>query len=384
MHVPKLSGGMAQAQEVPVRVALIFGGRSVEHHVSVRSARTVLAALSSAGHDVLCLGINEAGVWHDPAVSRAVLEADLKDHPALPPGGGIAGSVRHLLDAHVDVVFPIVHGTFGEDGALQGLCEMIDVPYVGCGVSASAVAMDKVLSKRLFQAAGLPVVPFAAINRQQFDSAASDEERLACLRGFADGPYPLFVKPSVGGSSVGCKLVKTRTELLSSIAFALRFDEVALVERGVKAREVEVAVLGAQASSMEASLIGEIIPGSEFYDYEDKYLKDDARLLAPAPVTEALASRLRETAIHAMAAIGGYGLARVDFFLMDDGSFFLNEINTLPGFTSVSMYPRLWELSGVPLPHLVSRLVELAQQRHGRAQRTQQSLRDFVASVAPT
>jgi D-alanine-D-alanine ligase len=238
--------------------------------------------------------------------------------------------------------------------------------------------MDKVLSKQAFAAAGIPVVPWATVDRGAFAARG-----LADVKAFVDAEaLPLFVKPAVGGSSVGCVKVKDKAALKDAVAFALRFDETALIERGVKAREVEIAVLGLTASSMQASVPGEIVPGGDFYDYADKYLKDDAKLLAPALVDDATTARLKEAAIKAMGAIGGSGLARVDFFLRDDGSFFLNEINTLPGFTSVSMYPRLWGLSGVPLAELCDRLVRLGVERHARRAATDEALRAFVAEVA--
>ncbi len=343
--------------------------------MSVRSARTVVEGTRAAGHDVVPVYVDEAGCFHDAATSAGVLQAQR----ALPPGPTRpAHSLRHLVDAGLDVVFPIIHGTHGEDGTLQGMLEMLDLPYVGCATTASAVAMDKLLSKRLFAAAGIPVVPWAAVTRSDFERRGLDG-----VRGFVAGEaLPLFVKPAVGGSSVGCVKVKTREALSEAVAFALRFDEVALIERGVAAREVEIAVLGADAATMEASVPGEIVPGGDFYDYADKYLKDDARLLAPAPVDAATTATLQQQAIAAMAAIGGAGLARVDFFLLADGTVYLNEINTLPGFTSVSMYPRLWALSGVPLPALCDRLVRLAVERRERRAHIDASLRAFVAGAA--
>jgi D-alanine-D-alanine ligase len=358
-----------------MRVGVVFGGRSVEHLVSIRSARTVCEGVAAAGHDVVAVYVDEAGAFRDASASARVLESQR----ALPPGDDRpAGSLRHLVDARLDVVFPIIHGTGGEDGTLQGMLEMLDIPYVGCATTASAVAMDKLLSKRLFAAAGIPVVPWASVTRGDFERRGLED-----IRAFVDGEsLPLFVKPAVGGSSVGCVKVKERSALADAVAFALRFDDVALIERGVVAREVEIAVLGADASTMAASVPGEIVPGGDFYDYADKYLKDDAKLLAPAPVDEATTKRLQDAAVAAMAAIGGAGLARVDFFLLGDGTVYLNEINTLPGFTSVSMYPRLWGLSGVPLPALCDRLVRLAVERKARRARIDASLREFVAGVA--
>jgi D-alanine-D-alanine ligase len=354
-----------------MRVGLVFGGKSVEHVVSVRSARTVHDGLKQAGHEVIPLAVAENGAWLPPADGARVLAGTDKAVP-VPPEDARA-SVRHVLAAQVDAVFPIIHGTFGEDGTLQGFFEILDIPYVGCGVAASAVAMDKLMSKRAFEAAGLPVVPYAVVTRRAFEADA-----VAALEGSAKLSEPLFVKPSVGGSSVGCKLVKTRAELAAAVQFALSFDDTVLVEKGVRAREVEIAVLGAQGA-LSASVLGEIVPGNEFYDYEDKYLNDSAKLLAPAPVEPALAARIQSLATRAMDAIGGAGLARVDFFVEKEGpGVWLNEINTLPGFTTISMYPRLWGLSGVPLPQLCDRLVALAVERQAQKRRLEDSTRRFV------
>ena len=356
-----------------MRVGVVFGGRSVEHLVSIRSATTVCEGLAAAGHTVVPLYADEAGCFVDEATSTTVLR-EQRPHVT---GSTPRASLHHLTNATLDAVFPIIHGTFGEDGTLQGLLEMLAIPYVGCSTAASAVAMDKVLSKRVFSSAGIPVVPWTSIDRATFAATGVDS-----IAAFVDAEtLPLFVKPAVGGSSVGCVKVKERGALSDAIAFALHFDTVALIERGVAAREVELAVLGASGSSMQASVPGEIVPGADFYDYADKYLKNDAKLLAPAPVEGAVLNRLQAAATAAMVAIGGAGLARVDFFLLPDGSYYLNEINTLPGFTSVSMYPLLWSLSGVPLPELCDRLVQYAVQRHAEQAATDGALRKFVAAV---
>jgi D-alanine-D-alanine ligase len=355
-----------------MKVGLVFGGRSVEHVVSVRSARTVLDALRTAGHAVTALGIAESGAWLPADVSMRCLEGNDKALPASTQAP--RASLAHLLSAPVDVAFPIVHGTYGEDGTMQGLFEMLDLPYVGCGVLASAVAMDKLMSKHLFEAAGLPTVPWTSTTRLLFE-----RDPRAALAATATLDAPLFVKPAVGGSSVGCRLVKDRTQLVDAVRFALRFDDTALVEKGVAAREIEVAVLGGTADLL-ASAIGEIVPGNDFYDYEDKYLKDDAKLVAPAPLDQGTADEVKRLGVLAMNALGGSGLARVDFFLVGN-QLFLNEINTLPGFTSISMYPRLWALAGVPLPELVDRLVRIGVARHHNKARIDESLKEFVASV---
>jgi len=336
------------------RVGLVFGGRSVEHEVSINSARSVASGLQQAGHEVVPLGIAPDGCWLPPAESQPALDGQLSALPA--PGGPIAPSLRHLLEARVEVVFPLVHGTWGEDGTLQGLCEMLGLPYVGCGVLPSAVAMDKLQAKRLLAAAGVPVVEFRAASRQRFEA-----DPQAFLASCAELPLPLFVKPSVGGSSVGVQKVKTADALEAAVRLALRFDDQVLVERGVQGRELEVAVLGLH--DLEASRVGEIVPGAEFYDYADKYLTDAAQLIAPAELEGFVEERIRQQAIDAFAAIGGWGMARVDFLLEGDKPY-VNEINSIPGFTRISMYPRLWALTGVPLPMLVDRLVDIALRRH--------------------
>ena len=360
-------------------VGVVFGGRSVEHQVSIRSARTVVRSLREAGHTVTPLGIAQDGCWIDAEASEAVIARDAtREIPPLELPA--APTLRHLLASGVEVVFPILHGTWGEDGTFQGLCEMLDLAYVGPGVTASALAMDKVLSKRQLAAAGVPVVEFETATRRQFEAAPAMFLAACVLL-----PFPLFVKPSVGGSSVGIRKVTQGAELEEAIRFAFRFDDVVLVERGVVGRELECAVLGYR--EVAASAVGEIIPGNEFYDYADKYLQDTAGLVAPADLPEAVSSRLRKIAVEAFTALGGVGLARVDFLLEgkgEDGELFVNEINTLPGFTSISMYPRLWEISGLPLPGLVDRLVKIALDRHRDRRRLDEGIKDFLAELSRT
>jgi D-alanine-D-alanine ligase len=353
------------------KVGLVFGGRSVEHLVSVQSARAVSQGLEAAGHEVVPLGITEDGCWVSAEAARDAL-AGGRDALAA-TGGAIRKSLAPLLEADVDVLFPIVHGTFGEDGALQGLAEMLDLPYVGAGVAASAIAMDKILCKRQLEAAGIPVVEYWTV-----DAAVFAQDRAAALAELAGADMPLFIKPAVGGSSVGIKRVAEPAELEEAVAFALQFHDQILIERGVNGRELECAVLGHGA--MEASVIGEIVPGRDFYDYEDKYLGDTATLIAPADLSEDKAGELREMATRAFAAIGGSGMARVDFFLEGE-RLYINEINTLPGFTRISMYPRLWGLSGLPLERLVDRLVQLALERHGERRRMDAAIRGFVEEI---
>jgi len=355
------------------KVGLIFGGRSVEHRVSVTSARTVASALGDAGHHVIPLGIGPDGCWLDPSVAAPALAGELDE---LPPGGEpVAGTLRVVVGAGTEVLFPIVHGTWGEDGTLQGLCEMLDLPYVGTGVASSAVAMDKLFCKRLLAAAGVPVVDFEAVAAGEVEAGPEAvAERLARL------PTPLFVKPSNGGSSVGIRKVSDRAELLDAVRHALRFDDRVVVEKGIDGRELECAVLGYRR--IEASAIGEIVPGKEFYDYADKYVDDGARLIAPAELPGGVTERIRRQAVRAFEAINGWGMGRVDFLLEAPDRLYLNEINTLPGFTAISMYPRLWELSGVPIAELVDRLVAIAVDRHRDRRRLDRGIKEWIAELA--
>ncbi len=354
------------------RVGLIFGGRSVEHKVSVTSARTVAAGLEAAGHEVIPFGIALDGCWLAPAAAAPALAGEV--NVLEEAGQPIAPSLARLGQADIDVAFPIVHGTWGEDGTLQGLLEIHGLPYVGAGVTASAVAMDKVLCKRVLQTAGVPVVESIALRRQQFE-----EDEAGVLTECTVLPSPWFVKPSVGGSSVGIRRVEGLGDLLEAIAFAFRFDDTILVEREVKGRELECSVLG--YPKLEASTVGEIVPGADFYDYADKYLDDNAGLLIPAELDADLEVRLRETAIAAFSALGGFGMARVDFLVPESGELFVNEINTLPGFTSISMYPKLWEASGLSLAELTHRLVEGALARHEDRNRLDAGIKDWVAEL---
>jgi D-alanine-D-alanine ligase len=376
------------------RVGVVFGGRSVEHEVSVRSARTVVRGLIEAGHEVVPLGIGPDGRWIDGDTSASALSGELSRLPTAAGGsdadsdagtfagtsaggGAVLDSLSHLLGAFPEVIFPIVHGTWGEDGTLQGFFEILDLPYVGAGVTASALAMDKLLAKRQLDAEGLPVLPWRGIRREDFEA---DPGAFAAECG--ELGYPLFVKPSVGGSSVGVRKVPDPACFESSVRFALRFDDSVLVERAVAGgRELECAVLGYRR--LEASELGEIVPGNEFYDYEDKYLTDDARLIAPAELEPEESDRLRDLACRAFAALGGTGLARVDFLkeVGDDGAVWINEINTLPGFTEISMYPRLWGVSGLPLPDLVDRLVTVALERHRDRKRLDEGIKEWLAGL---
>lgn len=351
-----------------MKVGLIFGGRSAEHRVSVVSARTVAAALEAAGHQVVPLAIGQDGSWQQTALGAGALRGEMD----LLPGGTerVAPSLAHLLASGVEMTFPLVHGTWGEDGTLQGLFEMLDLPYVGAGVTASALAMDKHLCKVVLERAGIPVVEWDTISRGE---AVDPDAALTEL-----GP-PFFVKPSVGGSSVGVERVESRSALGEAVERALAFDERILIERAVRGRELECSVLGYR--EIEASRVGEIVPGHQFYDYFDKYVEDTADLRIPADLEPALEDALRDTAARAFEAIGGHGMARVDFLVEDGDRIFVNEINTLPGFTSISMYPKLWEATGVPIETLVERLVEIAVERHTDRRRLDRGIKSFLDSL---
>jgi D-alanine-D-alanine ligase len=347
-----------------LRVGLVFGGRSVEHEVSVASATSILRALDPTRYEVSLLAVDRHGRWHLGAPSLppdAALQGELVSLPAAPSHGALLaaapGGQREV--ARLDVIFPIVHGRGGEDGTLQGLLELAEVPYVGSGVLGSALQMDKEVAKRLLRAAGLPVVPWLPVRAAELSGG---RERLAS-RLLAEIGLPAFVKPANSGSSVGISRVARREELIPALEEAARYDRKLLVERGVDAREIEVALLGGEV--LEASVPGEIRTSHEFYDYEAKYVAEDTELLVPAPLSEAQAERARELAILSARALEGAGLARVDFLMeRASGELFVNEVNSLPGFTESSMFPRLWAASGLAYPALLDRLIELALERH--------------------
>lgn len=356
----------------PRRVGLLFGGRSVEHEVSIVSARGVDAAMARTSLTCVPLGVAGDGRWLSPEASRRVLagraarvdpsaEAEDGIRVVLDPGGrGLLrlssdGSTRAL---EIDVLFPLVHGWGGEDGRLQGALELACVPYVGSGVLASAAGMDKAVAKEIFAAHGIDVVPWILVTRFDWSSApARVRERVAGEIGF-----PAFVKPANGGSSVGVSKVREVAALDRAIAHALAHDRRVVVERGVDAREIECAVLGNDAP--EASGLGEIAPAGEFYDYAAKYLDAGSTLTIPADLPGEATTRIRELALRAYRALDLCGFSRVDFLVeRPTGRPYLNEVNTLPGFTPISMFPKLWEASGVPFERLVERLVDLAFER---------------------
>jgi D-alanine-D-alanine ligase len=356
---------------------VIFGGRSGEHEVSLASAASVLSAIDPERYEVVPMGIAKDGQWlvgGDPL--RALAEAAgvrlaLPPAPApsdasagralarVPTAGGLPAGVA----ARLDVVFPVIHGPYGEDGTLQGLLELADVAYVGANVLASAVGMDKDTMKAVFRAHGLPVVPHVVVREHEW----AEERDAVSRRVDRELGYPCFVKPSNLGSSVGISKVRQASELAAAVTVALGHDRKVLVERAVVAREIEVSVLG--NDHPEASVPGEIRPGKEWYDYEAKYTDGIAEVVIPAPLSDALVREFQRLAVAAFRAIDAAGLARVDFFLEGESRIWVNEINTIPGFTRFSAYPRLWEASGLPYPKLVDRLIELALERHAGKRR---------------
>jgi D-alanine-D-alanine ligase len=386
-----------------LRVGVLFGGRSGEHEVSLLSAASVINAIDRSKFDVVPIGITKEGHWltaeraerllgtkqteerhlraGDPQATPGAALLAKGDEVLVPPipsaeslvpfstqsGGGAPSPI------HVDVIFPVLHGTFGEDGTIQGLLELADIPYVGAGVLGSAAGMDKDVMKKLFAAAGLPIVKHMTILRSQWEKDAKRTQKLIekSLK------YPVFVKPANLGSSVGISKAHDKKELGPAIEEAAKFDRKIVIEQGVgskktKAREIEVSVLG--NDSPQASIAGEIVPAAEFYDYNAKYVDEGSKLLIPAKLPKSKMKQLQELAVRAFQAVDCSGLARVDF-LMDpkSGKLWVNEINTMPGFTAISMYPKLWAASGLEYTTLISRLVELALQRHADKKRNRYS-----------
>ncbi len=388
-----------------LRVGILFGGRSGEHEVSLLSAASVLKAIDRKKFDVVPIGITKQGHWLAATDAQGLLEGDTSeiarrlragDPDATPgakllqegiptlmapePANGATSSKAALAaaanPAMLDVVFPVLHGTFGEDGTIQGLFELAGIAYVGSGVLGSSAGMDKDVMKRLFAQAGLPIVKHVTILRGDWEK--SPKKAIAQVEKALK--YPVFVKPANLGSSVGISKAHNRKELGPALDEAAKFDRKLVIEQGVggamrggklgvKARELEVAVLG--NDDPKASVVGEIIPGKEFYDYEAKYLSEGSVPVIPAKLTRAESKQIREMAVAAFRACELSGLARVDFLMEPDGKrrIYVNEVNTMPGFTQISMYPKLWEASGVPYTELITRLIEFALERDGEKKR---------------
>src|SRR6266700_5986268 len=393
-----------------LRVGILFGGRSGEHEVSLLSAASVLGALDKSKYEVVPIGITKEGRWLTSAEAEKLLNGKTPEHEArhlragdpettpaaavlaageavvVPPepkksGGSLAPFqtdpplTRRASDRaiNVDIIFPVLHGTFGEDGTIQGLLELADIPYVGAGVLGSAAGMDKDIMKALFRAAGLAIVKHVTILRSNWESQPKKAQKLVESK----LKYPVFVKPANLGSSVGISKARDRKELGPAIDEAAKFARKIVIEEGVggkkrKAREIECSVLGNDKPA--ASIPGEIVPSTEFYDYNAKYLDEGSQLIIPAKLTRAQTKNVQELAIAAFQAVDCSGLARVDF-LMDPVSkkFYVNEINTMPGFTAISMYPKLWAASGLAYPELIDRLIELGLARHADKNKNQYS-----------
>lgn len=365
-----------------LRLGIVFGGRSGEHEISLRSTRSVFRALDEDKYEKIPIAISKSGHWYSGSDALEKLEqgqlAGLVPVTFLAEPGNRNlyrrnedGTLEVL--AEVDIVFPVLHGTFGEDGTIQGLFEMAEMPYVGAGVLASSVGMDKVLFKDIMKSWNIPIVDYVLLTgvdiSSDFDFMLEKAETVA--------PYPLFTKPVNQGSSVGVSKCKNRSELIEGLLDAAQYDRRVMVEKGIDAREIEVSVLGNEMP--EASIAGEVVPGDEFYSYRAKYIYDTSELLIPAPLDDETHEEIRSLAVNAFKAIDGAGMARVDFLLdRITGEAYVNEVNTIPGFTSISMYPKLWEATGLPYAELLDRLVSLALERHGQKM---QLLRSYEVGV---
>jgi len=391
-----------------IRIGILFGGRSGEHEVSLLSAASVFSAIDKSKYEVVPIGITKQGHWVTAVDAERLLKGKAADHeerhlragdPEATPGAAVLATgesvvvppephqpgssmaafqtdnaiFRRAADRtiNVDIIFPVLHGTFGEDGTIQGLLELADLPYVGAGVLGSASGMDKDIMKALFRAADLPIVKHVTVLRGDWEAEPKRVQKLVESK----LKYPVFVKPANLGSSVGISKAHDRKELGPAIDEAARFDRKIVIEQGVggrkqKAREIECSVLG--NDKPEASVPGEIVPGQEFYDYNAKYLDEGSQLIIPAKLSKAEAKKVRQLAIAAFKAVDCSGLARVDF-LMDPKTrkIYLNEINTMPGFTSISMYPKLWAATGVTYPELIERLIQLGLERHQEKKKNQ-------------
>jgi D-alanine-D-alanine ligase len=377
-----------------LRIGILFGGRSGEHEVSLLSAASILKAIDQTKYEVIPVGITKQGQWLTSTDAQHLLAGDTKPAPiqkkrtttksvalrASAAGHEALAQQNGSLAQSLDVIFPVLHGTFGEDGTIQGLFELADIAYVGSGVLGSATGMDKTVMKQLFAASGLPQTPHVNLLRSEWKADAK-----RCIKRIEKKlSYPVFVKPANLGSSVGISKVHDRSELAPAMDLAASYDRKLIIEQGVggpgaKPRELEVAVLG--NDSPEASVVGEIVPGAEFYDYNAKYHSDASIPIIPAQLTKSESKQIREMAIAAFRACDCAGLARVDFLMepavknkkgkeSKSARIYLNEINTMPGFTSISMYPKLWEASGLQYKQLIDRLISLAADRHQEKQQT--------------
>lgn len=378
-----------------IRVGVIFGGQSSEHEVSLASARSVMSALDPEKYEVVPIGITKRGAWltSGDAMSRlrsgdASIDADASPGTLVPDlrregraeivqiVSGAQGRDGAEVGQPLDVIFPVLHGPYGEDGTVQGVFQVANIPFVGAEVLGSAVGMDKDMMKKAFRDAGLQVVPYICVTRRDWERDPTSVQSRAEQK----LQYPMFAKPANMGSSVGIGKIHGPEEFAAAVTQAARYDRRIIVEQGVDAREFEVAVLG--NDEPEASIVGEIVPGNEFYDYRAKYVDDNSELIIPARIPEYISQKIRDYALRAFKSIDASGMARVDFFVARDLSeVWVNEINTIPGFTRISMYPKLWEASGLAYPDLLDRLIDLAIERHQDRIRNKEALDDVGASL---
>ena len=355
-----------------IRVGIIFGGRSGEHEVSFCSASSIIKAIDKDKYSVIPIGITKEGRWISPRDSELALQSGKIEgkNTVILLNDSFSKSLvcidnNQKLDKSsalekLDVIFPILHGPYGEDGTIQGLLELANIPYVGAGVASSAISMDKDLMRTIFQQKGLPILKWITIKRKEWQK---DKEKILSL--IQDGfEYPLFVKPANLGSSVGITKVHKKEELEKAIDLASSYDRKILIERGLEeVREIECGVLG--NDEPRASVVGEVKPAGEFYDYDSKYIEEGTQLIIPADLPDGVSQEVQRIALRAFKAVDAAGMARVDFFVSKkENKIYLNEINTIPGFTSSSMYPRLWQASGISYPELIDRLIQLALERH--------------------
>ena len=347
-----------------IKVGVLFGGQSAEHEVSLISARSVVAAMDQSKYEISLIGITHQGQWLLAEDQNKALSYKTVDEQSLPTITlDYTGNARQIKNnetgviaeaiTDLDVIFPVLHGPHGEDGTVQGLFELANLPYVGCGVAASALAMDKVLAKQAFLAAQIPQTDYQACRVHQWKQ--NESEVIQNIESRFD--YPMFIKPANMGSSVGITKAHDKAELIKGINLAFNYDLKIIIEESAQGfREVECAILGNE--NPRASVVGEIIPGNEFYDYETKYIDDKSQLIIPAKISDEAADKVRKYAIKAFQAIDGSGLARVDFFVSQDNrTVYINEVNTMPGFTPISMYPKLWQASGIEYAELIDRLI---------------------------
>lgn len=358
-----------------INVGVIFGGRSAEHEISLLSAKNVINALDPNKYEITLIGIDKDGTWfinndktnyllnsqNPKLIKHNKTDENLALLPTVTETEKILNLKTNQKLGKIDVVFPVLHGTYGEDGTIQGLFKMMDLPFVGPDVMGSSVCMDKDTTKRLLRDSGIPIAEFFSINKKEFYQGKVDFKQMGETIN-----YPLFIKPSRAGSSVGVYKVKDSSELEESLKKAFRFDTKILMEKTIVGREIELAVLGNE--ELKVSIPGEVIPQNDFYSYEAKYIDENgAKLSAPAEnISPQTIKELQDLAKKAFKTVGGEGMARVDFFLETNGNIILNEINTIPGFTKISMFPKLMELSGIPYSQLIDQLIELAIERHKR------------------